>query len=313
MSRDDLMQKQVEQLEKENKSMAERARVFLRRTDHTERAYRRSEKSALAEDYQRQLVSDKSAHESAQKAIQETSRLEHEANMETKKRLQKILPDYRAYRAELEGSRSKEFAARRTASEKKIEQLKSERRKKVLADRAAAAEQAEKDRIAAEKAEKERAEAEETERAEREAAEAEAAKKQAELEEKRAADVEKRKQERAELDRIAEKQRAREREIEERRAQAKSSSGSFSGSFRASQPSAAAASPVMGSGSDATKRSVIGNAQSGGWREREAQRKAMGPQAGPQGQSQSASPQPRTDANNAAPAKYVPKAWVKKN
>ena len=121
LSTDNLMRLQVEQLEKEKKELNERMRVIAKRLDHVERAYRKEERPLLAKDYEQQQESDRAAHEAAQKARIEAARRSHQEDLETKKRLARVLPDYEAFRDKVVGRRGDEFTKRKEQAQRKIE------------------------------------------------------------------------------------------------------------------------------------------------------------------------------------------------
>lgn len=132
ISTDNLMRLQVEQLAKEKKELAERMRISAKRLDHIERAYRKEERPLLAKDYELQQESDKAAFEAAQKARLEAHRLAYQRDMETKKRLARMMPDYLAKKEEIMGKRKEEFQRRQEQAQKKIEEEKAKRRATVL-------------------------------------------------------------------------------------------------------------------------------------------------------------------------------------
>ena len=107
LSTDNLMRLQVEQLEKEKKEINEKMRIVNKRMDHIERAYRKEERPLLVKDYEVQQANDKAAHEAAQKARIETARLTHQQDLETKKRLLRIMDDWKNYRDTVIGKRGK--------------------------------------------------------------------------------------------------------------------------------------------------------------------------------------------------------------
>ena len=119
LSTDNIMRLQVEQLEKEKKDLTERMRVALKRLDHTERAYRKEERPLLSQDYDQQQANDKAAHEAAQKARIENYRLSHDQDIETKRRLFRMMDDYKARKDVIVGKRGEEFAKKKAAAEKK--------------------------------------------------------------------------------------------------------------------------------------------------------------------------------------------------
>lgn len=135
LNTDSLMRLQVEQLEKEKKELNERMRIASKRLDHIERAYRKEERPLLAKDYEIQQANDKAAHEAAQKARIESARLAHQQDLETKKRLLRLMDDYTSYREVIISKRSEEFAKRREVSRAKIEEEKAKRKRAVLKQR----------------------------------------------------------------------------------------------------------------------------------------------------------------------------------
>lgn len=135
LSTDNLMRLQVEQLEKEKKELNEKMRIASKRVDHIERAYRKDERPLLAHDYDIQQANDKVAHEAAQKTRIEAARLAHQQDTETKKRLVRIMDDWKAYRALVGGKRSEEYAKRQAQAQRKIEEEKAKRRAAILRER----------------------------------------------------------------------------------------------------------------------------------------------------------------------------------
>ena len=157
LSTDNLMRLQVEQLEKEKKELNEKMRIVSKRLDHVERAYRKEERPLLAKDYEVQQASDKAAHEAAQKARIETARISHQQDIQTKKRLLRVVDDWKAYRDVIAGKRSEEFKKRLAQAQKKIDEEKAKRRAAVLKER-------EEERLRLEEEERIRREKEEEER-----------------------------------------------------------------------------------------------------------------------------------------------------
>jgi hypothetical protein len=151
------MRLQVEQLEKEKKELTERVRVAAKRLDHIERAYRKEERPLLASDYEKQQAEDKAAHEIAQKSRIESAKLAHQQDLETKKRLLRIMTDWKAYRETIINKRGDEFAKRKAAAQKKIDEEKAKKRAAVFKQR-------EEERLRLEEEERIRREQEEEER-----------------------------------------------------------------------------------------------------------------------------------------------------
>jgi translation initiation factor 3 subunit A len=151
------MRLQVEQLEKEKKERESRLRVIAKRIDHTERAYRQEERPLLAKDYELQQASDHATFEQMQKDRTEAARIAHKRDLETKKRLSRILPEFEARRAIILDKRSAEYARKQAAAQAKIEEEKAKRYTVLFKAR-------EEERLRQEEAERARSEAEELER-----------------------------------------------------------------------------------------------------------------------------------------------------
>ncbi|KAJ7655831.1 translation initiation factor eIF3a [Mycena polygramma] len=256
---------QVAQLEKEKKELNERLRIVAKRVDHIERAYRKDERPLLAQDYDAQQTADRETFVHIQAARQAAARSAHEDDLETKKRLARMMPDYEKRRAVVLAKKGEEYAKRKDAAARKIAEEKEKRRKAVLAAREEErrAVEAEK-RREQEKIEEERrleeerlAEADRL-RAEEEAAEAAAEAAKREAEEKVVALRKAREAERAEAVEKARLQQQREDEAEARR------------QARAAEKSAPVRKPIVPappSGIRASAAATNGGAPEGGvWR-----------------------------------------------
>ena len=123
---------QVAQLEKEKKEISERLRIVAKRIDHTERAYRREELPLLAEDYKNQQKTDRETFEAIQQARRELSRQSHQADLETKTRLTRLLGDYHARKEVMIAKKQEEFVTKKAAADRKIKEEKEKRLKSVL-------------------------------------------------------------------------------------------------------------------------------------------------------------------------------------
>lgn len=155
------MRLQVEQLEKEKKERESRLRVIAKRIDHIERAYRQDERPLLAKDYELQQASDRATFEQIQKDRIDAARLAHKRDLETKKRLSRILPEFEARKAIVLEKRSAEYARKHAVAQAKIEEEKGKRRAVLLKAR-------EEERLHQEAAERASREAEELERKKKE-------------------------------------------------------------------------------------------------------------------------------------------------
>lgn len=161
LNTDNLMRLQVEQLEKEKKERESRLRVIAKRIDHTERAYRQEERPLLAKDYELQQASDRATFEQIQKGRVDAARLAHKRDLETKKRLSRILPEFEARKTIILEKRSAEYERKQAVAKAKIEEEKAKRRAVVLEAR-------EEERKRQEAAERAHREAEELKRKKKE-------------------------------------------------------------------------------------------------------------------------------------------------
>ncbi|PCH34580.1 hypothetical protein WOLCODRAFT_139453 [Wolfiporia cocos MD-104 SS10] len=293
LSTDNLMRLQVEQLEKEKKELNERMRIVAKRLDHVERAFRKEERPLLAKDYEIQQANDKDAFEASQKSRLEAHKLAHQQDLETKKRLSRMLADYNAHRELIMSKRGEEFAKRKELAQKKIDEEKAKRRQTVLKQREEERlHREEEDRIKREQeAEEARKEAERRAEEERSAAEAaaevaRAEAKKLEEEEARAEARRKREEERAAA---AEKARLQLQREEEAAAKAAARKQQAQVQAPASRPlagegvwrrsvvppaAAPAAAPVRSESPAPVPKFRPGALQGGGgWRAREAARK----------------------------------------
>ncbi|EJD40818.1 hypothetical protein AURDEDRAFT_115692 [Auricularia subglabra TFB-10046 SS5] len=221
-----LLQLQVEQIDKEKRELTERLRIVSKRVDHWERALRREELPLLKKDFERQQEEDRKTHELRTKAALEAAKEHHAQELETKKRLLRMMDDYNAARSVFAGRRGEEYARRKEEARRKIEEEKAKRKKAVLKQRDEERKRKEEEeRIRREEEDRLRQEEEERERAEQEriaaeaAARAEEERKAREKEEKIAAERAARLAEREKLEEQARKQREREEEAERRAAE----------------------------------------------------------------------------------------------
>ncbi|KAF7361162.1 Eukaryotic translation initiation factor 3 subunit A [Mycena sanguinolenta] len=219
-----LITMQVAQLEKEKKEMNERLRIVAKRIDHIERANRKEERPLLVVDYERQQAADREAFAATQAARQDGARLAHQQDLETKKRLSRMIPQYEARRAVIIAKKGEEYAKKKDAASRKIEEEKAKRRKAVMAKREEErraieeAKRKEQERLEEEaRREAERLAEEERQRAEEEAAAAAAEAAKREAEEKAMAARKAREAERAAAMEQARLQAQREEEAEARR------------------------------------------------------------------------------------------------
>ncbi|KAJ7320820.1 hypothetical protein DFH08DRAFT_789026 [Mycena albidolilacea] len=292
---------QVAQLEKEKKEVAERLRIVAKRVDHIERANRKEERPLLVQDYAQQQAADRETFVAVQGARRDAARRAHEEDLETKKRLARMVGEYEARRAVIIAKKGEEYAKKKDAAGRKIEEEKAKRRKAFLAkreeERRAIEEEKrrEQERLEEEaRIEAERAAEEERLRAEEEAtaAAAEAAKREAE--EKAAALRKAREAERAEA---LEKARLQQQREDEAAARA---------SARLSEkPTASVRKPIVPNPPSGIRAPAA--TEGGVWR-RGAGTPAPSTPVTPTRAALSSSTPPRAESPSPAPQKYVPGA-----
>ncbi|KAF8587340.1 hypothetical protein K439DRAFT_1407722 [Ramaria rubella] len=301
---DVLIRMQVAHLEKEKRDLNERLRIVSKRVDHVERAFRKEERPLLVEDYERQQTDDRESFEANAEATLVTSKEKHMVDMVTKKRLLRMMDDYKARHDAILEKRNEEFQKRKAAAQKRIDEEKAKRRATILKAKEEERKRAEEEerRIREVEEEQRRRDEElqaeqERKRAEEEALKAAAEAKLREEEERKEAERKKRAEERAEAAEAARLRQQREdeamRRAEERKAAAKApppAAGRDETWIRRGPPTAPATplrsgtisprpppeSPSSGSRSRPPLFAAAKPAGSVGWREREAAKKAAG-------------------------------------
>jgi translation initiation factor 3 subunit A len=132
MDTDSLRRLQVIQLDKERGELHEKLRMTGKRIDHFERALRREEMPLLNGDYDAQLSQESQVYQEARQQKLALAAVRHQESINLKRRLQRILPDYQAYRSTIKDKRSEEFENRKNEAEAA---LQAEKARKVAAFR----------------------------------------------------------------------------------------------------------------------------------------------------------------------------------
>jgi len=185
MDTDSLRRLQVIQLDKERGELSEKLRQTGKRIDHFERALRREEIPLLNDDYEAQLATEKEKYEESKRQKLALAAARHKQNLQLKRQLERIMPDYQTYREIIKDKRSEEFQARENEAKAALEAEKA-RRKAAFKKRQEEIRRAEEERIRREQEEAERSRKEEEERlAKEEAARKEAEEKARKREEER--------------------------------------------------------------------------------------------------------------------------------
>lgn len=152
---DQVLQMQVQQLDKEKREMSERLRIVGKRVDHLERAMRKEERPLLVDDYENQKEQDKVDHERSSIQARKAA-IEHQrAERELKERLGRMMPDYLSVRKEAESQLAVQFEQARKEAGRRIEEEKDKFRNKVLERRKREKERRERERVEREERERE--------------------------------------------------------------------------------------------------------------------------------------------------------------
>jgi len=121
------MRMHVEQLEKDKRELAERMRVIGKWLDHVERAYRKEERPLLAKDYESQQENDRLIFETLQTSRVESSKRQHQLNLESKTRLSRMLVDFKGTKGEIQERRCKEHSEKQKEASGKFREEKAKR------------------------------------------------------------------------------------------------------------------------------------------------------------------------------------------
>ncbi|KZS95110.1 hypothetical protein SISNIDRAFT_543045 [Sistotremastrum niveocremeum HHB9708] len=133
LNTDSLMKLQVEQLEKEKRETSERLRIISKRMDHLrlEGAYRKEERPILAEDHAHQQAEDLAVFQASARSRREAARLAHDADLEIKERLGRMMDDYINTRGVMTGERERlaEEAGKAAEEESRLQEIETAKRK----------------------------------------------------------------------------------------------------------------------------------------------------------------------------------------
>ncbi|EFX00415.1 eukaryotic translation initiation factor 3 subunit [Grosmannia clavigera kw1407] len=244
------------QLEREKNDINEKLRITGKRIDHIERAYRKEEVKKLAEDYAEQQKRDRAAYDTVKKETLIEAKRKHEANVELKHRLSRLVSHFEEFRAEIVDRRSDEFERRHREAERELEKQIAARKKEY------------RDRKLREKRQREEEERQLREAEERAAREKEEQKRQEEARKEEMARLKaQRESERQEMAEKAALQARREEEALARR-KAEREKQSAAPFRRETAPVEAAPS--------SERRPVLNLPGGKGWREREASKATTG-------------------------------------
>ena len=127
MDTESLRRLQVIQLDKERGELHEKLRITGKRIDHFERALRREEIPLLNKDYEDQLAQEARIYEQNRQQKLTLAAARHKESINMKKRLERVLPDYKAYRTTIAEKQSEEFQDRQNEAHKALETEKAKR------------------------------------------------------------------------------------------------------------------------------------------------------------------------------------------
>lgn len=124
---DKLRAMQIEQLNKDKKSLEEKMKVVFKKADHLERALRKHELKFLAEEAATQKDRDAKAYEELKKARVEKARKEFDSAVEMKQRLNRVMPDYSAFKAKIDEQNAAKIAELKKQAQEELERAKQAR------------------------------------------------------------------------------------------------------------------------------------------------------------------------------------------
>jgi translation initiation factor 3 subunit A len=154
---DKLLNLHIEQLAKEKKDLGEKLRLVGKRYDHLERAYRKEERTLLADDYERQKTQDKESHEALIKSSREDAIAKNRYERELKTRLARMMPDYVVARQAVASKQEQEFQESKAQAQKIIAEEKAKFKEQLLEKKLAEKKKREESRRKQEEEERRRA------------------------------------------------------------------------------------------------------------------------------------------------------------
>eukprot|EP00127_Corallochytrium_limacisporum_P001501 Clim_evm7s61 gene=Clim_evmTU7s61 len=211
---DQIVQKQLEQLDQEKKELAAKLRVQERKIDHMERAKRLVEIPLRQKEYEEWQTTDKERWEARQDERQKEAEEAHRNALANKERISRMLADKEQFQASLLDRRREEYEQKLANWQNKVERVKKERK-----------EQLRQQRAREEQERRERSERERREREERDRREAEERKRKEEEAKRREEEEREYRERMAKLDEIERKKRAKEAEAMARQREEASAAG----------------------------------------------------------------------------------------
>lgn len=128
---DKLRLMQIEQLNKDKKDLEIKLKALSKKTDHTERAFRRYELQYLEKEADAQKEKDLAAYEEFKKSKTAKAKAEYEKALELKQRLGRILPDYSNFKVKIDAKNKEVLENIKKEAKEKLEAAKKERLEQV--------------------------------------------------------------------------------------------------------------------------------------------------------------------------------------
>ncbi|KAL2315072.1 Eukaryotic translation initiation factor 3 subunit A [Schizosaccharomyces pombe] len=136
---DKLRAMQIEQVEKQNKSMNERLRVIGKRIDHLERAYRREAIPLWEEDAKQQAEHDRKIFYEREKQRKEVQERKHEQAIKDKKAFAQFASYIHAYKQNIDDERDKAYQEAYAKAKNVIDAERERQRKEIFEQKLAEA------------------------------------------------------------------------------------------------------------------------------------------------------------------------------